>query len=259
MNPNYYQTVPRKKDKTDALLCHPFLADFVLDCRHLSTNALESMLQKYDMVVFKPNIGGGGKNVGFMSQSANKRIHIQHKTDKYIFSDINEVYDFIKNLNKKKRFILQEGVKLLTYENKPIDVRVEMQKVYDEWEMSGIVAKVAAEDKMVTNCHVGGRGVLLSEIFQNIGISDSKYQEVNALLITIGFMSARLLNKKYDGLRELGFDIGIDQNFHLYILEINTKPRFGVFKQANDPVMYQRIFENNEIIHGSIDHIKREL
>lgn len=231
MNPEYYQTVPRKKDKTDILKHNPYLSRYILDTRLISLKSLTSMLKTYDMVVFKPNIGGGGHYVGFMEQKENGLIHMRYSTGNLIFKDISTVYKFIINLTTEKRFILQKGVSLLSFKGRPIDIRIEMQKAYESWDLTGIVAKIASKDKMVTNRHSGGHGIPLKKLIPYFKLSEAEYNEIKGKLFAIGFLSARDLNKKYIGLRELGFDIAIDKNLDLYILEVNTKPQFGIFMQ----------------------------
>ena len=134
-----------------------------------------------------------------------------------------------------------------------------MQKVYDEWELIGIVAKIAPKNKMVTNRHSGGHGILLDKLFRKKNISELKYKEIRGLLYAIGHLGARDLSNKFIGLRELGFDIAIDDNLNLSILEVNTKPQFGIFKQLKDQTMFTLINENNKKILDSVSYIKREL
>lgn len=257
MSTDYYQTVPRRKDKTDVIKAHPLLKQFVLDTRQLSKSALQKMLLTYPSVVFKPTIGGG-KLIGFMTHKQDT-VSVQLDTQHHTFSDYGALYTFIKGLNKKKRFILQRGVDLLTLDDRPVDVRVNMQKVTDDWEMSGIVARIAPPNPRENNDQSDGHGVLLREVFSCIGINDIKYEEIRALLVTVGYMSARLLNEVYTGLRELGFDIGIDKQLRLHILEINTKPQFGIFHQVSDPIMAERIEANHKKILESVSGIKRTL
>jgi hypothetical protein len=255
----YYQTVPRKKDKTDVLEKHKGFKKYVLDTRILSVEALKDMMRKYDMVVFKPNIGGGGKHVGFVEKTSDGFFSVQRSKNIYHFKGVNLLHDYIKNINLESQFILQKGVRLITYKGSPIDVRVSVQKVHHAWSVTGIVAKIAADGKKITNKSSGGKGINFEKLFNALNVPLVKQNLIRREIYHLCLNAARALNKTYKGLRELGFDLGFDQNFDIYIIEINTKPRYNLFKQAGDIDTFKRIDRNHSAILASIDEYKREL
>jgi|GEM_PF-1797774 len=256
MNPIYYQTIPQKKKKTDFINVDKYLSPFVLDTQICTELSINNMLDSYNFIVFKPNIGGGGKKVGFVSKVENE-YQIQLGNKRNSVKSINELYDYIISVSNRKEFILQKGIELLKYNDAPFDIRVEVQKPYDNWIVTGIVGKVASKKRLVTNRHSGGKGVLLEKILFNI--KRDRLSEIKSLFKFIGLRASRLLNEEYDGLREIGIDIGLNQNYEPFIFEINTKPQYGVFRQAGDKNMLNRIADCNKIIFSSIEYIKREL
>ncbi len=256
MQTKCYGTVPKKKDKTDVMLKDEYLKEYILETVILSRRNLKKMLKKYSMVVFKPNIGGGGRNVGFVF-ARSKKFKVILGLKNYEFFSFKQLHNFIVNVNTKKQFILQKGVDLLKCNKNPFDIRVEVQKLEDDWQVTGIVAKVAEAKKLVTNRHSGGKGTPLKQVFNTAEISYRNQLEIKNELGALGRKTAVCLNKKYEHLKEIGLDVGIDKNLNLYVLEVNTKPQFGIFKQLEDKTMYNEILKNNKKILSGIECYKR--
>lgn len=120
--------------------------------------------------------------------------------------------------------IVQEGVPLVQWRQRPFDVRVLMQKDRSGvWKRTKVYMRVAAEGEFISNLTAGGEAcslATLSEVDSTLHISRIRKQ-IHALstlippVIEVG--SQRLLG-------ELGIDLGIAESGRIYIIEVNSKP-----------------------------------
>lgn len=59
---------------------------------------------------------------------------------------------------QNETYIVQQGINMITFNKRPFDIRVMVQqKPAGGWETTGILARVAARNKIVTNYHNGGK------------------------------------------------------------------------------------------------------
>lgn len=89
-----------------------------------------------------------------------------------------------------------------------------------------MIAKVAAAGKAVTNYSQGATLVNVETALSRAGLEPQKIKLTIALLTRLGDRTAAILNNNYQGLRELGLDIGIDRDARPWILEVNTRPQY---------------------------------
>ncbi|CAH2213519.1 RimK family alpha-L-glutamate ligase [Tepidibacter aestuarii] len=256
---NYYQIVPSKMEKTQIIMENPLIKPYVPETLYLNLNNLKYMLNQFPMVVFKPDKGSRGNNVGLIKRNdktTNYTIH--YETNFYENMSIDEIIPFIKKLASNKQFIIQKGIDLIRYNNNPVDVRALLQKPYQYWEVTGIIAKIAAKNKMVTNLHAGGTGIPLIDVLKNTSCCESDIKKLKTIIYDLAYNVADTLNRTYPGLRELGIDIGIDNNLYPWILEVNTKPQYSKFALLEDKTMYNTIDKYNKIIHSSIEYYDRK-
>lgn len=235
-----------------------YLKNFLLETKLLNKTNLKEMINKHGFVVFKPNIGGGGRHVGFVFKTLNYyRVKLNTKT--YYFKSLKRLYKFILNLNIKKEFIIQKGVRLKKINNRPFDIRIEVQLVDTKFKVTGIVAKVAPKNKLVTNRHSGGMGTPIKKVLKLAGAKKHQTSKIISKLNTLGYKTAVNLAKKYPNIKELGLDVGLDEHMNIYVLEVNTKPQFGVFKQLKNQKLYNRINKINTQILNNITKFERTL
>lgn len=252
-----FQTIKSKMEKTLVLSKNCVVDIFIPETVIFSIDNLGYMLDKYDMVVFKPDGGTGGKNVGMISKMSHDRFNVQMTDNLYENISFNKVYKFIAKISKKKtKFILQRGIKLLKYNGNVVDIRVLIQKPYQDWEITGIVGKVAEGDKIVTNSGYGGKGIPIEELLTNLKYSNEEIEKLKVIMSSLAYQVADTLNEKYRGIRALGLDIGLDEKLYPWILEVNTKPGYKRFDMIEDKTMFNQITSYYEIIINSSGMIR---
>jgi len=209
--------------KTAALLSNPDVANHIPETKRFNGENLKSMLKAHGMVVIKPIVGAGGhgvikvtsesKNYSYMYYS--KIVHTQ---------SFSALVASLNKLRKGRAYLIQKGIQLATVDGRPIDYRVKYVKDGESWEYRAIVGRIARPGLFVTNLCRGGTMVKgkqgLSRSFSPEHASKLK-KEMRRLTVD----ATRTLEEKIPGVRQLGFDYGIDKQGNIWILEVNTRPQ----------------------------------
>lgn len=238
------QSVSSKWTKTKILLKHGNIRRYVPETRLFTRHRLKEMLGKYSVVYVKPTHGTAGQGVMRVSRTVSGRrtvyryqLGFREKSGR----NTDELYRSISRLTGKRSYIVQKGIPLLRYKQRPFDIRVMVQRVgNDLWVPTGYIGRVAHPRKIVTNFHSGGRPMKLEKLLSPYvkgGEREALIDGLNALGVGI----ARQLQSRFHGLREIGVDIGLDEQLKPWILEVNTRPDFHIFNQLRDKSMYRRI------------------
>jgi hypothetical protein len=247
------QRVSSKWAKTIAMMPNPKLIPYIPDTRLYSRESLEEMLRAYKVVYVKPDSGTYG--LGVMraeieqdSESSQENQAIVGSPYSLRFGTTSNYYESLENLHEaimtqiaRRTFIIQRGIHLLNYQGRAFDLRILTQKnLQGKWETTGFIGRVAAAGKIITNYHSGGT---IAE-FHTLLSGHSSRQETAQLerrLALLGERTGRQLEKSYPRIKEIGLDIGIDEQLHPWILEVNTLPSLYVFGKLSDKNIYKRI------------------
>lgn len=248
-NPRPY-VVASKMDKTVALLTDWQIRKFIPETRTYSPPNLAIMLSLYPEVYVKPDEGGGGARVVSI-RKRNGQFVVHYRARKTVFQTQEQVISFLQRLAGGDLLLLQRGIAVLQIDGMPFDVRVCVQKPGHEWLVTGLIAKVAAPGRIVTNRCSGGKALALEEALHKAEASGEDEAAVRQSLAALGRRVAQVLEKKYPALRELGLDVGLDRNLHPWIFEVNTQPRYKNFLYLPDREIYRKIHEYHRTIISS--------
>ncbi|WP_422658987.1 YheC/YheD family protein [Paenibacillus sp. EC2-1] len=245
------QRVSSKWTKTKMILKNKGLASYVPATRLYSFDALEQMLDTHTLVYIKPDRGTYG--IGVMcveainsTESGNsigsKTYKLRYETTTEHFSTLQQLDKTILNLCQGKQYLIQQGIRLLRHKGRSFDLRVLVQKTpYGRWESTGIIGRVAAKQKIVTNHHSGGT-VKHFKLLMSEHMSSEEAENIREELNELGVNIASQLQKSYPNLKEIGLDVAIDGRWNIWILEVNTKPALFPFKKFfKDPTVYQKV------------------
>jgi len=241
-----YQIVRSKMEKTRVILTDERLALHVPKTELFNSENLKAMLKEYDFVYIKPDCGRGGKRVILIVSQDDGGYQIYYDTEATKVNKITAAVKFVDKIADGDQFIIQQGINMLRIGRAPFDLRVNVQKPYENWEVTAMIAKMMAPGKVVTNYCQGSTLVDFEQALQQAGLSREKINQVKGLLTDLGERTATVLNDKYHGLRELGLDIALDSGAEPWILEVNTKPKYpkGINKKFD---RYRRIIRGNPI------------
>ncbi|GMA56217.1 hypothetical protein GCM10025858_07200 [Alicyclobacillus sacchari] len=120
-------------------------------------------------------------------------------------------------------YLLQRGLQLLTVGGRKVDFRVVLHRdEHGEWQLVGMVPKVAAPDGVVTNIIAGGERVPMSRLVQ-MAEADGKTIPLEALE-TRARAIARALSRRYPTTALVGFDMAVEEDGSVKMIEMNPKP-----------------------------------
>ncbi|GBF11754.1 YheC/YheD family protein [Tepidibacillus sp. HK-1] len=204
---------------------------------------LKSMLKKYPIVYLKPAGGSLGKGIYKITKTNNAytlQFRNRQFNQSFDFKQINALFTFLtKQPIRLNRYIIQQGITLVEYQHRPVDFRVQLHKnKRNQWKLIAIGAKAAGKGSVTTHIRTGGQLINASEFIKEIFKQDTSYvlEEIQSKSIQIAKYLEQNLNQP---LGELGLDVGVDKNHHVWLFEVNSKPGRSIFKhpslkQANE-------------------------
>lgn len=231
------------KEMIETPVLHPHLPE----TRWMTDSRTLQMLNNYSSIFIKPNHGSGGSGI-IRVKRLSKEYEVRCGSSKKKVKD-QDVLKAIKSFRKSKhRYLVQQSIKLAKYKGNIFDIRIYLQKPYHNWMITGMVARVAAPHKFVTNYLKGGHAeplpkVLLSHFKKNQTEVEACIRKIEELSITI----AETVNK-WNLVHELGVDLAIDKNSHIWIIEANSHPGHMLFTQLSDRTMFRAIMKNKQAI-----------
>lgn len=227
--------------KTKVLLGNKEVSPFIPDTRRFEKSTLKSMLDLYNMVYVKPDVGTHGNGVIRAEKLSHGKYMYQIDTRARTFGDFESFYGSIRKIAAKKRYLIQRGIHLMKYNKRRFDVRVMVQlSPKSKWETTGQIGRVAHPDKIVTNYHNGGKLMEVKRLL-SANLPASVIQRVTGQLDDLGVTCARHLHKKYPGFRQIGLDVGFDASWRPWIIEVNTNPDPYIFRKLADKAVYRKV------------------
>jgi glutathione synthase/RimK-type ligase-like ATP-grasp enzyme len=199
------------------------------------------------MVYIKPCCGSLGEGVIRVEQrkTGSKKLSYRYQagTQVNIFSDYAEAYRSIRSETRGRSYLVQKGIRLLTYGGRPFDIRVMVQRnLQGKWEATGVAGRVAHPRKVVTNGSQGGTIYPVEELL-NAYTGTGKCSTLISQMEEIGVKSAIRLSSAYPRLQEIGVDLALDRRLTPWILEVNTAPDPCPFTKLSDPRMLNQIIK----------------
>lgn len=202
--------------------------------RYRSFKDVEKMINKYSFIFIKSFYGSKGKEVMAINKVNNKYItNFYNKgIKKIIFTDLKQLEKHVKSFIKDNKFIVQQGIELSKYNKRKFDLRILIEKdIHGKWVTMCNLARVAKEKTDITNCSTGAEVLNYSYIYNKMNNNKLPYdKDIRQKAILI----AQYIEKEYGSFGELGMDMAVDKNGHIWFIESNTKPDKSFNKLVKD-------------------------
>ncbi|AJY77784.1 hypothetical protein VN24_15970 [Paenibacillus beijingensis] len=209
--------------KTAALLSHPRIASHIPPTRMFNGDNLRSMLRVHGMVVIKPVKGAGGHGVMKVTSSGSGFSYTYYSRTRH-FNSFQGLLQALKKEQKGRRYLIQKGIRLAAISGRPIDYRVKYVKTDTGWQIRSMVGRVARPGLFVTNLCRGGSMLTAAQGISR-SLSGAMVTRKKREMRELTRVSTAVLEGKFHGIGQLGFDYGIDRSGKVWIFEVNTRPQ----------------------------------
>jgi hypothetical protein len=210
-----------------ALSKHPQVKKYIPETkRYTSFKDAILMLKQYEFIFLKSFYGSCGKEVLSIGKEDNRfKLNFYDNGLKIMtFDDIAKVEDFINNFTQGKKFIVQQGVRLLDFQGRKFDIRMLLQK--DEnglWRSNLNACRIAKEKLNITNISAGGELATYEEIYPSLSVNEGKVPSGDEL-VDAAVSLAIYIEKEFGAHGEIGMDMAIDVYGNIWFIEANARP-----------------------------------
>ncbi|WHY02040.1 YheC/YheD family protein [Neobacillus sp. DY30] len=206
--------------------------------RASSVNLIE-MMEKYKELIIKPSNGSLGSGVVMVEKKASNLWEVRYREKREAFA--NEWPEIIRKKVLNKNYIIQERIPLAEYQGSPFDLRVSVQKNgIGEWQVTGMVGKVAKIGNYVTNVAKGGTCKTLKQLLNDF--SDLDVNEVYQSIEDFSIKAVTELNKYFPSLADVGLDIGLTAEGFPMFIECNGRDLRYSFKNAQMEAVWKATY-----------------
>jgi hypothetical protein len=197
--------------------------------KYSKPNLIKTM-NRYSELFIKPTSGSVGSGIIKIKQNWNGNWNIYWKKGPPTQRIPQHTIAFIHRMVGKQKYLIQEAIPLATYQGRPYDIRVSVQRGgTGQWQVTGMVGKVAAAGRHVINVAKGGKVNRCEVLFAAGGLQvEAMKREVQRVSLEI----AVYLGEKLPHLTDIGLDMGIDRHGAVKFIEMNGRDQRITFKKA---------------------------
>jgi glutathione synthase/RimK-type ligase-like ATP-grasp enzyme len=219
------------------LECIKSVGSHIPNTEKLSYKNLLHFCKTYDQTVIKPISGALGKKI-YVIEDKGKYFIIRYTSKgkekrKTVYKNKGNIF-FKKYFTHPTTYIIQEYIPFQTFQGEKFDIRTSVQKDKDNhWKVTGIVTRVAGKNGVVTNVAQGGRVVPFKEVNYTLA------PEVRSKVFDLSLTLAKEIETLNPSSSDLGLDIAIDRQGHLWFIEANYCDQRYAYREAKDLDMWE--------------------
>lgn len=212
----------------------PYLPDTFV----YSPARLAQTMGKYSALFIKPASGSVGDGIVKLSRTGHDRWLVQWNKQQRLSGA--KARALVHRVAAGKPYLIQEAVQLALYHGRPYDIRVSVQKgLSGAWQITGMVGKVAAPGRHVTNVAKGGSVKHCSALFRHSGFPPA---DTARTVERVSLHIAACLDRHLPHLADLGLDMGIDRNGRVKFIEMNGRDQRYSFRKAGMSAVFFRTY-----------------
>jgi len=207
-----------------------------------SREKLLQAMDKYPTIFIKPTNSSVGNGIMKLARCGDGKFHLHGRKGGPKRVSRKAAAAFIFKKARRQSYMIQEGIPLATYKGRPYDLRVSVQRgASGDWQVTGIVGKVAGRGRHVTNVAKGGKVKKAKELFEHSGFPvATMISAVEQASLSI----ARYLSAKLPHMADIGLDMGIDKEGRIKFIEMNGRDQRYAFRKANMPATFYQTYES---------------
>lgn len=245
-----HKYISSKMKKGNPLQNDRVLSRHVPATRWYNSSTLTRMLVDYPVLYIKPDNGSAGTGIIRIKRLNRSECLVSYKDTSKRCPNKSIVSEVKKRMSRGRKYIIQQGITLATYRNKPFDLRIVLQKPSDRWMLTWMSAKVAPRSSsIVTNVAKGARDAGAEKILRGAD-QPLNVSKVLKKLTGVSYKIAYKLGSRFP-FRIVGLDMGIDKKGNVWFIEANTKPNFHGLNKL-DPVQYRRYLHAKKQIEARV-------
>jgi hypothetical protein len=223
-----------------------YVAPHIPITHRLSSDTLKHMLQFFPFVYLKPDNSCQGKGLMRIDrlESGHFALRVRDDGTRSVHASHASLLQAIhrKKMNRR-HYVVQQGINSKTLGGRMFDIRTHLMRIDGRWVVVGIVARIAREKGFVTNAYSGGKSYhVFPLLVEKLGYGEMEARFLIDQMMRLSRRATKRISSVYPKWSEFGLDIGIDQEGHLWIYEINVHPGTLVFKNLGD-AEHQHILE----------------
>jgi hypothetical protein len=203
----------------------PFLPETVL---YNNLKDLEYMTSKYRTVFAKGCRGNNGREVVKIVNNNGVYAYSIYTFDRLVQGRVEEAVELAKrllNIMGKKRFILQQGIKVINVDGNTADIRALLQKdTNNSWQITNLALRVAAKHVPVTSTITGSHVYRLEKGLQMCGLDEALINKVKNNCRDFLELFGKTLESEFGPFGETGVDLAVDESGKLWFIECNANP-----------------------------------
>ncbi|MBB5355611.1 hypothetical protein HNR43_001586 [Anoxybacillus mongoliensis] len=184
-----------------------------------------TMIDQHNYVFVKSFYGSRAREVMSIKRKKHMFEVMFVKNDELMIEqmDIEQLKDDVQSFTKHKPFVVQQGVSLMTFQQRSFDIRILMLKNGEgRWEPIYDLINLAEQHASITTL-IDNHEYDFKTIYPSLCETYHTVPSV-AQLHMFAEHVCEAIEKKFGHFAEIGLDVGIDETGHMWLIEANSKP-----------------------------------
>ncbi|MEN6351520.1 MAG: YheC/YheD family protein [Syntrophomonas sp.] len=215
---------------------NPQLIPYIPDTKLINSfQEVDGMIKKYHAIYLKPVTGSMGRNIVRVVKKRNSPVYqYQYQMNDQSFSgsasNLAQLRASLRPVMGNRTYIAQKQINLLRSDGNIVDVRIMVQKDHTGlWSITGMACRVGRSGSITSNISRGGSGRKLESVLKSKFEDEEQRNNIVEEIKFLALESAKCLEKSIGPSGEMGVDIGIDKDGHIWFIEANLRPARQVF------------------------------
>ena len=215
---------------------------------------VDKFIGKYNGVYLKLKDGSRGNGIYYIEKDEGLYVIMKNYQNDITKLTEDQMVNF---LSKHSLYLLQQPIRLHTFEDRKVDYRVMLQKnETGHWQCTGIIARFGNTNAISSNFKANGfalegTAALKTQFGYDELTAFKKYQEI----IRICTDMASKVDEIAGAYADLGIDVGIDKNDKIWVIEMNKRPDHDFPLIIKDRKMYYLV-KSNPVLYAKFIAMK---